>query len=332
MASSRIVIPAAAAPPVTPPGVLLVRDGISMGTSWSLRAIVPRGVTASAVEQAVAAALDSVIGQMSQWAPESALSRFNRAPGATWHAVPDGFLTVLREALRVAALSGGAFDPTCGALTEMWGFGAAEPSDLPSTSDVDGARGTMGWRRVLIDEAGRVFQPGGLTLDFGGIAKGFAVDLAVDALRRLGVPSGLMEIGGELSGWGVKPDGTPWWVGLDRPPGAALAEDDPLVALHELAIASSGDFQRTRLDGDRRYSHTLDPATGAPLEAGAPALVTVLHRSCMTADALATALMVMGAAQGAAVAAREGIAARFVTVDDRGAHEVLTPAFAAMLN
>jgi hypothetical protein len=119
-----------------------------------------------------------------------------------------------------------------------------------------------------------LFQPGGLRLDLNGIAKGFAVDQVAAALDRAGARSYLVEVGGELRGTGAKPDGQPWWVELERPP---TANDGlrTLVALHGLSVATSGDYRRFFEHDGRRYAHTLDPATAAPV-AHATVSVTVL--------------------------------------------------------
>ena len=135
----------------------------------------------------------------------------------------------------------------------------------------------------------------------------------------------LLEVGGELRGAGIKPDGQPWWVEIEQPPGV---ETPPMrVALHQLAIATSGDYRRW-LDADgRRYAHTIDPRSGRSIDNAARS-VTVLHARCMMADAWATALSVLGADAGMALAEREGLAARML--DAAGEH--MSPAFRAMLD
>jgi len=171
-------------------------------------------------------------------------------------------------------------------------------------------------------------QPGGLTLDFSAIAKGFGVDLAGDYLHRNGIGHFLLEAGGELRGEGVKPDGTPWWVAIEAPPGITL--EGTRVALHGLCAATSGDYRRFRDKGDERLPHSLDPRTGRPIANGV-ASVTVLHPSCTAADAYSTALTVLGPDDGMALARRAGLAALVVTRSADGGGEIMSPAFAAML-
>nr|WP_198981035.1 FAD:protein FMN transferase [Herbaspirillum sp. ASV7] len=332
----RVLIPHdMEAPPRVPAGALTHRlGGATMGTSWSVQALAPRQVPRERIETAIAAQLQRVIDEMSTWQPDSVISVFNRAPAGSWHALPQAFCTVLDAALTMAIDSDGAFDPSVGPLVDLWGFGpGSTPGEdglrPPDAQQLQATRARCGWQRIEFDRAtGRIRQPGGVVLDFSGIAKGHAVDLVAQALREAGCVSWLAEVGGELCGWGVKEDGQPYWVALERPPhdtGGAMT-----VALHGLAIATSGDYRRYFDHQGRRYAHTLDPRTAEPVR-HALASVTVLHRQCMVADALATALTVMGESAGLAFARQRGIAALFIARQEEGYRETLTPALAAML-
>ncbi|WP_296555651.1 FAD:protein FMN transferase [Pigmentiphaga sp.] len=306
--------------------------GPTMGTSWSVRLVDDGGLPRD-LEARVRATLDGIIDEMSTWRDDTDLSRFNAAPAGSWHVLPDALFVVLEQALSVARESGGAYDPTVGPLVDLWGFGSQGPRPRPSAADVAAARGRVGWDRIALDVAGRrARQPGGARVDLSGIAKGYAVDAVARCLRRAGVVGYLVEIGGELIGHGVKPDGTPWWVELDRAWDADGESSVPstLVALEGLAIATSGDYRRHVSDGQGMYSHTLDPRTGAPIGNGVVS-VTVLHPECMAADALATALTVMGPDEGLRWAARRGLAAHFVQRTAQGYQETMTPNFAAMM-
>lgn len=301
---------------------IVALDGATMGTRWSVRIVSPG--TAAEWRAEIAPVLDGVIAQMSQWEAESDLSRFNRGAIGTWHALPADFAHVLDAGLAVAAASDGAFDPTLGLLVDRWGFGAAGRRTTPPESTPAAA---TGWRAIERDGA-RARRTAPVALDFSGIAKGFALDAVARRLRARGADDFLVEIGGELLGAGVKPDGQPWWVDLETPPGAPVA---PLrVALHELSVATSGDYRRFFEQDGRRYAHTLDPRTGRPSESGV-ASATVLHASCMLADAWATALTVLGADAGIALAEREGLAARLV-LHGGPQRERLSPALQAMLD
>ncbi len=302
-------------------------EGETMGTTWSVKAAT--ATSNQHVRQVVESVLALVISQMSQWEPNSDISRFNRAATGTWQTLPDEFWSVLICAVDLAHETDGAYDPTIGALSDLWGFGASgRRADVPGQSDINAACQGSGWRRVISDgERRSVLQPGGVQLDLSSIAKGFAVDLVSETLSKRGITNHLVEIGGELRGSGVKPDGTPWWVALE---GGDGAPDDTIVALHGLSVATSGDIRRHIKNGDRRLSHTIDPRTGWPVPDNI-ASVTVFGRSCMKADALATALTVLGPEQGYDFAVARGIAARFITREAVGLQEQMSPAFTAML-
>ena len=335
---NRVLIPLdLEEPPLLPPGVVEHRlSGATMGTTWSVQVLAPKPVARESIAVAVQAQLDRVIREMSTWDESSDVSRFNRAAAGSWHSLPEAFYTVLDAALTMAVDSGGAFDPTVGPLVNLWGFGpdgerASPLHAVPAAEALQAARARCGWQRIGLDRTARsVLQPGGAYLDFSGVAKGYAVDLVTQALRGIGCVSWLVEVGGELSGCGVKADGQPWWVALERPPQDTAAQG-LLVALHGLAIATSGDYRRYFERGGRRYAHTIDPRSGSPVRHDL-ASVTVLHPQCMVADALATALTVLGAEEGMAFARRRNIAALFIGGSASGFSETMTPALAAMLD
>lgn len=273
--------------------------GATMGTGWSLSFVAPDSVENSLVVAALEETFALVIQQMSGWEPGSDLSRFNREIG--WHDLKQDFFTVLSRALEIAQLTDGAYDPALGARMDMLGFGP--PVEAPTLR-----RGRT-WREIQLAPASRrAMQPGGVALDLSSIAKGHAVDLCAARLRALGIPSFLMEIGGEFVGEGVKPDAQPWWVQLELSDLVPAPGEPPHtdVALVNLAIATSGDFVRRR-DG---ISHLLDGRTGAPIHSDLSG-VSVMHASAMNADGWATALFALGAEQGIAIADARNLAAVF---------------------
>lgn len=308
--------------------------GRTMGTSWSAK-FVGSAAAAQTLHRAIRAALDRVVAQMSPWEAGSVLCEFNNGPAGEWHDLPREFSTVIAAALRIAGESDGAFDPTMGSLVDLWGFGPqGRPPALPSTGDVAHKRDICGWRQLEFDAAARRLRRHSVgRLDLNGIAKGFAVDLVMTTLHQHGIHHALVEIGGELSGAGLKPDGTPWWVDVDDPSAAPTPGVPPLrVALHGLAIATSG-CERGYAGAGRHLSHTIDPRHGLPIDNGM-VTATVLHASCMAADAYATALMVMGFDAGIAFATRHALAAAIRFRPDRDAdviEERLSPALQAML-
>ncbi len=317
------------------PAALQTLAGEAMGTTWSVRLDNPRFAPLAPVRAAIEEALALVVRQMSNWEPESEISRFNRAPAGGWHALSSEFFAVLQAAQHWGQASGGAFDVGVGLLVDLWGFGPrhdpladhAAPAVLPSAQALQALRSrTAGAGLQLRAESHQALQPGGLQLDLSGIAKGYSVDLVVQALQAQGWVDFLVEVGGELRASGTRPGGQPWRVAVAGEQGeAGTARALPLKGM---AIATSGDHWHAFDHGGRRYSHTIDPRTGEPV-AHALASVTVLHAECMHADALATVLTVLGPAEGLAFATRQGVAALLCERTAQGPVWTASPAFAA---
>ncbi|MCD0260125.1 FAD:protein FMN transferase [Xanthomonas melonis] len=310
------------------PSTLATLGGSSMGTTWSVKLVVSPARDLHPLHACIQSALDRVVAQMSTWEAGSDISRYNRAPAGQWQHLPEDFHTVLRTALEIAHASGGAFDPTVGPMVELWGFGAgAGQRRVPAPEQIALASLRCGWRRVdLVD--GRVLQTGAVALDLSAIAKGYGVDCVHRALLQAGVTSALIEVGGELFGYGRKPDGSAWRVLVESAPdeeaGAALPAR--VVVLDGLAVATSGDRWHRFDAGGTRYAHTIDPRTGAPVPHAAAA-VTVLAADAMHADAWATAMTVLGPEAGLAHARSSELAVRFLTRQDGALHESMSPAF-----
>lgn len=285
---------------------MIALDGATMGTRWRV-VYVAAALPADAVCAVIDRRLTSLVAEMSHWEPASLLSRFNRAPAGTAMVLPPDFAQVIATALHLAAVTGHAFDPAIGALVDLWGHGPPGPKPPPSPTAIEAARAQSGAERLRWEEGSRTLtQPGGVALDLSGIAKGHAVDALADALAAVGIRHALVEIGGELVGRGIRPDGEPWWVDLETPPALQLP---PLrIALHGLAVATSGSYVR----GD----HTLDPRTGCPATSGVLTCSVIAPRA-MDADAWATALSVLPRHDGVALADRHGIAARIAGVGFR---------------
>ncbi|MBS7457126.1 FAD:protein FMN transferase [Coralloluteibacterium stylophorae] len=315
---------AGAAPPV-----LKRIAGEAMGTTWSVQAVVPAGVDTATLRAAVEAVLDGIDRDMSAWRSDSALSRFNRAPAGSRVHLPPDLVAVLDYGLALAEDTGGAYDPSVGALVEAWGFSTGTRRQAPpDAASLAAARARVGWRRLRLDAAGgTLVQPGGVTLDVNAIAPGHAVDRVAARLAALGASAWLVELGGEFAAHGRKPDGQPWRIAVELPPGAQA--DDLAAAIVELddrAAGSSGDYRDYFEYAGVRYAHTLDPRSGAPV-VHALAAVTVLDATAMRADAQAAALMVLGPDQGWAWAQARGLAAVFVIRRDAGFDVRMTPAF-----
>ncbi|KQQ33314.1 thiamine biosynthesis protein ApbE [Duganella sp. Leaf126] len=320
----RVILPHhISADPAPAAGVLHDFAGRSMGTSWSVRLVAAPTAATSHLQQGLQQQLDAVVAEMSHWEADSDLGRYNRAPAGSWQVLPAAFFDVLAFALDVARASGGACDPCAGTLVNLWGFGphgrfGRADFSAPTAAAVAAARDRLAAVRHAValappsaaDPQRRAFQPGGIALDLSAVAKGYGVDRLAYYLKSQGHAHYVVEVGGELRGAGVKPDGQPWWVALEQVD-SDNDEQQTVVALHGLAVATSGDYRRYFERDGVRYSHTIDPRSGMPVANGL-ASVTVIHAQCMAADAWSTALTVLGRKEGLALAERLGLAARFV--------------------
>ncbi|MBH1979866.1 MAG: FAD:protein FMN transferase [Comamonadaceae bacterium] len=281
-----------------------ILHGPTMGTRWSASVDAGTTVDLAALRQDLAAAVEQVDEQMSPWKPNSDLMRLNRAPVGDWVDLPAEMLDVLDCALDVRRLSAGAFDPCVGALVDAWGFGAVR--DAPDAQAIRAARqstpGVANGCLELDRPAGRARKHVALQLDLCGIAKGYAVDRMAHVLQRHGVRHALAALDGELRAVGGQASGMPWAVALERPEAGRRAVHG-VIELEELAVATSGDYRRYLKVGDVSLAHTMDARRCAPVN-NAVASVTVLARSCMHADAWATALLVAGPDEGLAMAQR----------------------------
>jgi thiamine biosynthesis lipoprotein len=310
-----------------PPGPLTF-SGATMGTAYHLSvADHSLRIDRSALRAGVDRALEAVNEAMSTYRGHSELSRFNASTSTAWTPVSRGTLRVLDEALRVSRLSGGAFDPTVGLLVNHWGFGPAR-GGLPEQPERDVGQLTerVGYRHVHL----RHFPPamrkgrGRMQVDLCGIAKGFALDKVGAYLRDAGLRNFLFEIGGEILAAGRNGKGEPWRVGIEKPVAGEIAIQR-VIGLEDAAIATSGDYRIFAEKAGERYSHLMDPRTGRPVTHRL-ASVSVIDPSTMRADALSTALMVLGPQAGPLLAKQEELAALFMVRTRTGFREIASPA------
>ena len=234
---------------------------------------------------------EEVDERMSEWKAESPLSAVNAAAGSQPVPVPDDLRAVVRRGIGIGALTGGAFDITWAALWGLWDFQADEPR-VPAGDEIARRVALVDFRRVVIDdEAGTVFLPQeGMAIGLGGIAKGYALDRSARALRERGIESFLVSAAGQMMVGGMHGD-RPWRVGI-RDPRGGLADYFARLELTDISVASSGDYERSFILDGVRYHHILDPATGMPARGLRGA--TVICADATLADALSTAVMVLG--------------------------------------
>ncbi|MEO4046396.1 FAD:protein FMN transferase [Pseudomonas sp. CAU 1711] len=297
-----------------------------MGSHYSLKYLAGEGTPEPAALQAeVEGLLAEVDKQMSTWRSDSDLSEFNRMPAHSCRAMPAAVLELVRAGDALSVESAGAFDLTLQPLLDLWGFGPQSRGEkVPSAEQIAEARARVGHRHLQIGEK-RLCKDAAVQLDLNSIAAGYTVDRIARRLDELGVRSYLLDVTGELRAAGRKPDGSPWRIAIEAP------RDDrqvaqKVLALDGLGVSTSGDYRNYFEKDGRRYSHTLDPQTGAPITHRLAA-VTVVDPSTLRADGLSTLLMVLGPERGYAFAEQADVAAFFVTRTDQGFATRATPAF-----
>lgn len=310
-----------------------------MGTTYMVKLVKNdrlRSMSPVAAEETVTAEIEVVLknvnAQMSTWIEDSEISRFNRFDQPEWFEVSVDTVIVFAEALRVSRLSGGAFDITMGPIINLWGFGPPKTErHIPTDEQIREVIAKTGYQKLSIRQAPPAVkkEDPGIYCDLSAIAKGFGVDKVAGYLEAKEIYNFLVEIGGEVRARGIRPDGGNWRIGIATPDGSPSYRK--VVLLRDVSMATSGDYHNYFETDGVRYSHTIDPTTGRPITHNL-ASVSVVHEFCMTADALATAIDVLGAEKGYELALKENLPVFFILKGKDGFFEKMTPRFREMLN
>lgn len=288
--------------------------GATMGTTYSVRIVdPPDGMAIDEITRRIQLALEDVNRRMSTWRDDSEVSLFNAAPPGEWFPVSDDTAALVAMGQAVSRMSGGAFDVTVGPVVDLWGFGP-DPVRVtpPAEAEIAAALERVGHTALESREEPPALRKTGpeLAVDLSGIAKGHAVDRVAAVLAQAAIDNFLVEVGGELRVAGHNRRGERWSVAVEDPL-AAGREVHRVLNVTDTAIATSGDYRNFFEYEGKRYSHTIDPRTGWPVSHDLVS-VTVLDESAALADALATALLVLGPEAGGELAERTDIAAYFV--------------------
>jgi thiamine biosynthesis lipoprotein len=268
-----------------------------MGT---LVEITVRGVDTEKAQSAITSAFDEILrleNLMSTHIAHSGISQLNNLAGEeSAFAVSPDVLTVIRRGIFWGNKSQGALDISIGPVSSLWSFDNDNPS-IPNAKSLKEATHLVNFRKITIDESNVHLKQQGMSLQLGAIAKGYAVDKAMKVLEKNGIRHGLINAGGDLIALGERKDGLPWSIGLQHP-----RQPEKLSASFSLsgkAVATSGDYQKYFMQNGTRYHHILDPATGMP--ARGVISCTIIAETVMDADALATAVFVLGPEKGMAL-------------------------------
>ena len=265
-------------------------EGKVFGTYYNIRY-----ESTADMEDSIRASFTAFDNSLSMFNPHSILSAINDNRDTTTNAF---FETMWSEAERVYALSNGAFDITVAPLVKAFGFGrkSEQMSDISSRT-IDSIRQFVGFDKVRLENHKVIKSDPRMMIDGGAVAKGQACDMIAEMLRRQGCNNYLVDIGGEVVAHGVNAKGEPWHIGITKPNlnnEGAQEELQQILAVTDVCMATSGNYRNYYYDGDVRRSHTIDPRTGYPVQHSVLS-ATIVASTCMRADALATACMVLGA-------------------------------------
>ena len=302
-------------------------SGSTMGTYYRIQANCPVRLAAGDVDER----LRRFNAIFSTYEPTSELSQLNLANIQQWRAVSEPLMSVLEAADVLVRESGGAFDPTIGALVNLWGFGPENEAPVPDAQALAEALAQTGFEVVKLDPgvpAVRSAEP--RNFDLSAIAKGRAVDELSAVLRALNCAAALVDIGGEIRVFGVSPSDRPWRLAIEQPGAlSARAEALPVLNLTDGAVATSGDYRNYRELHGRRLSHLIDPRSARPITHRL-ASVTVWHPEAMWADGYATAISILGPEAGQALAIRAKLAvAMLIRTEDGRFSPWMSDAFVA---
>ncbi len=300
-----------------------------MGTSFTVKWVSSDSAADKKLPAQISQLLVEVNNSMSTYQKDSELSRINQMPAGDSVTLSEGLAEVLSKALDISQSSGGAFDVTVGPLVNLWGFGPdGRVIRAPDHSEIELLRQRVGYHYIsLVDR--KLTRERNVYIDLSAIAKGYGVDQVAKLLEKAGISNYLVEIGGELRARGLKPDGSRWKIAIEAPL-AGERKVQRIIEVRDVGIATSGDYRNYFEENGIRFSHTIDASTGMPINHRL-ASVTVLADDCATADALATAMMVLGPDKAEPYAEQQGVEALLIIKSDDGFIERMTPGFANYL-
>lgn len=314
--------------------VQLEQSGSTMGTTFSVSIALPSDQAAAfGLEGELIQALARIEQSMSTYIADSELSLFNESASIDWQPVSAELCVAVEETLQLAELTKGAFDITIGPLVNLWGFGPdGVVQEPPPEADLNAALEHTGHGKLSSDCINSSLRKSdaNLYVDLSAYAKGFAVDTLAEILNQNEVENYLVEIGGEIRTQGHNSSGDSWRIAIEKP-----ADKDrsvqTIIEVSNMAMATSGDYRNFFEFENRRYSHTIDPRTGRPVEHQL-ASVSVVAEQTAWADALATALLVMGPIDGPQFAEQNAISALFLIHDGLEIGEIMSGDFANLIS
>jgi len=307
--------------------------GDTMGTTFSITVVAPPAeIDLDSLHVSIFDQLEVIEATASTYRSESELSRFNANPSTDWIAATPEFCIMIAAALEMSSMTEGAFDITVGPLVNLWGFGPPNrENELPADAEIAAVLEDVGYQMLETDceNAGLRKASAAVYVDLSGWAKGHAVDQIAALLDRQRLGNYLVEVGGELRVRGHNLQQQKFKVAIEKPlPNGAMAYT--VMRLTDVSVATSGDYRNFFEEDGRRYSHNIDPRTGYPVSHDLTG-VTVVGRSTAFADAMATALLILGPEDGPALAEKLHVAAYFLVRTEDGIEELSTTRFEQLM-
>ncbi len=309
---------------------LIVIRGHTMGTGYTVKIVNKPRMSQEDIgnaEEGIDSLLRTVNQQMSTYIDSSEISRFNLHRGIGWFSISTELAEIIAQSLEVSEKSGGAFDITVGPLVNLWGFGPSErEADIPGRERIRQVMQRTGYRKVsvrLAPPSVRKENPE-VYCDLAAIAKGHGTDRIAGYLDSVGVSDYVIEMGGEIRAKGRNHLNNLWQIGIADPDNGLGIQR--VVSLSNTSMATSGDYRNYFEHGGTRYSHIIDPRTGEPVTHKL-ASVTVIHENCAYADAMATAIIVLGPEDGYELALEENLPALLIVRERDSLIEKVTPSF-----
>ena len=302
-------------------------QGVTMGTTYSIK-YVKNGASkdADVIKKAVDAALLKINAMMSTWEAESDISLVNQADSGQWINLHPELSRLIDFAFELSRITDGKYDVTLGPIINLWGFGPKGERKIPADLQIEKAMQISGYDQIIFQgEHNRLkkrFKES--FIDLSSIAKGYGVDKIATLLEESGITDYMVEIGGEIRTGGMKKD-RPWKIAIESPRPLKNKTYHKVLNLTDCAVATSGDYRNFFIEGEKRYSHTIDPEIGRPVQNDvAGVTVAIPDGQCFKADAWATALMVSGKDRGMEIATQFKIPAHFIYIENEQLKEIST--------
>jgi len=297
----------------------ITNDGSIYSTYYHITYESPDGTD---FQMEIDAELNQLDLSLSTFKTESILSKVNTNQPVV---LDDFFIDVFAKSLEISTLTNGAFDASVAPLVNVWGFGFRKKETM-TPSLIDSIKTFVGYQKVRIEEGKIVKDDERLMLDFSAIAKGYTVDVIGNLLGSKGCKNYMVEIGGEVLAHGVNKEGNVWRIGINEPNDnepASPVSLHAIISLKDKAVATSGNYRNFYVENGKKYAHTINPFTGFPVDHTLLS-ATVLADDCMTADAFATALMVLGVDDALKLAQTiSSIEVYLIYADENGENSVL---------